>query len=124
MENDDFELAIKIFNRINCYLKNNNATIMFKIKNKMIYYLYRAHMKNFIPWNSTVTFPSLNKECEFFLLGSQGKIQPEINLFIIYPSFFELHKYSRDPIINHLCNFIGNPTCLEEIILKMDLMGI
>ena len=124
MENDDFELAIKIFNRINCYLKNNNATITFKIENTMIYYLYHAHMKNFIPWNGSIIFPSLDKECEFFLLGTQEKIQPEINLFRTYPSFFELHKYSRDPIIKHLCNFIGNPTCLEEIVIKMDLMGI
>lgn len=116
-------LAIKIFNRINCYLKNNNATIMFKIKNKMIY-MYIPNMKYFIPWISTIDFPSLDKECKFFLLGTQGKIQPKINLFRTYASFFELHKYSRDPIIKHLCDFIGNPTCLEEIAIKMDLMGI
>ena len=116
-------LSIKIFNRINCYLKNTNATITFKIENTMIY-LYRTQMKDFIPWNMTIDFPSLDKECEFFLLGTQGKIQPEINLFRPYASFFELHKDSRDPIIKQLCNFIGNPTCLEEIVIKIDLMGI
>ena len=118
-------LAIKIFNRINCYLKNNNATITFEIKNTMIYFK-RTQMKDyFIPWISTITFPSLDKACEFFLLGTQGKIQPEINLFRTYASFFELyHKYSRDSVIKHLCNVIGNPTCLEEIVIKMDLAGI
>ena len=116
-------LAIKIFNRINCYLKNNNATITFEIKNTMIY-LYLQYMQDFIPWNNTITFLSLNKACEFFLLGTQGKIQPEINLFRTYASFFELHKYSRDPVIKHLCNVIGCPTCLEEIVIKMDLAGI
>ena len=117
-------LAIKIFNRINYYLKNNNATITFEIKNTMIYFK-RTQMKDyFIPWSSTIIFPSLNKTCEFFLLGTQGKIQPEINLFRIYASFFELHKDSHDPIIKRLCNFIGAPTCLEEIVIKMDLMGI
>ena len=116
-------LAIKIFNRINCYLKHNNTTIIFKIKNTMIY-VYRQQMKDFIPWTSTISFPSLDKTCKFFLLGTQGKIQPEINLFRTYASFFELNKESCDPIIKHLCNFIGNPTCLEEIVIKMDLAGI
>jgi hypothetical protein len=116
-------LAIKIFNRINRYLKNNNATITFKIENTKIY-LYRTQKKVFIQWNSTIDSPSLDKECEFFLLGTQGKIQPEINLFRTYASFFELHEDSYDPIIKHLCKFIGNPTCLEEIAIKMDLMGI
>jgi hypothetical protein len=116
-------LAIKIFNKINCYLKNNNATITFKIENTKIY-LYRTRMKDFIPWAAMIDFPSLDKECEFFLLGTQGKIQPEINLFRTYASFFELYKYSRDPVIKCLCNFIGNPSSLEEIVIKIDLMGI
>lgn len=117
-------LAIKIFNRINYYLKNNNATIAFEIKNAKIY-LYRTQMKDVIvAWSSTIDFPSLDKACEFFLLGTQGKIQPEINLFRTYASFFELYKASYDPIIKHLCNFIGNPTCLDEIVIKMYLMGI
>ena len=117
-------LAIKIFNRINCYLKNNNATITFKIKNTMIYFKRTQTKDYFIPWTSTISFPSLDKTCKFFLLGTQGKIQPEINLFRTYASFFELNKESCDPIIKHLCNFIGNPTCLEEIVIKMDLAGI
>jgi hypothetical protein len=106
-----------------CYLKNNNATITFEIKNTKIY-LYRTQIKDFIPWTRTIDFPSLDKACEFFLLGTQGKIQPEINLFKTYASFFELHKNSHDPIIKQLCNFIGTPTCLEEIVIKLDLMGI
>ena len=41
-----------------------------------------------------------------------------------YESFFVLHNNSKDQIIKQICNYIGKPTCLEEITLKMDLMGI
>jgi hypothetical protein len=115
-------LALKIFNRLNDYLKKHNADVKLKIENEIIYF-YSDNFNAWIEW-----FPrfdiSINKACEWFLLGSSGKVKSKMGYFEKYESFFELHNNSKDPIVKQICNYIGEPTCLEEITLKMDLMGI
>lgn len=116
-------LALKIFNRLNDYLKKHNAYVMFKIENEMIYF-YSYFFNEWIEWwNSSIDL-SLDKACEWFLLGSPGKVQTEIGDFEKYESFFVLCSSFNDPTIKQICNYIGKPTSLEEITLKMDLMGI
>ena len=119
--NEDY-LALNIFNRLNDYLKKNSAYITFKIENEMIYF-YSYFFDDWVEWFPHINI-SINKVCEWFLLGSSGKVKSKMGYFEKYESFFELHNHSKDPIIKQICNYIGKPTCLEEIILKMDLMGI
>ena len=119
-------LALNIFNRLNDYLKKHNADVKLKIENEIIYFYsdtFSSWINAWIEWFPRLDI-SINKACEWFLLGSPGKVQTEIGDFEKYESFFELHNHSKDPIIKQICNYIGKPTCLEEIILKMDLMGI
>jgi hypothetical protein len=115
-------LALKIFNRLNDYLKKNNAYIMVKIENEMIYF-YSYFFNKWVEWNPYVDL-SLDKACEWFLLGSPEKVQSKKGCVEKYESFFVLCNNSKDQIIKQICNYFGKPTCLEEIILKMDLMGI
>jgi hypothetical protein len=114
-------LAIKIFNRLNDYLKKHNAYTMFKIENGIIY-TYSHIFNKWIEWNSSINV-SINEACEWFLLGSP-EIQTKIDCVIKYKSFFVLHNNTKDQIVKQICDYIGEPSCLEEIILKMDLMGI
>ena len=116
-------LALKIFNRLNNYLKKHNTYTMFKIENETIYF-YSYFFNDWIEWWNSSFGLSLDKACEWFLLGSPEKVQTEIGTFEKYESFFVLHNNSKDQIIKQICNYIGKPTCLEEIIIKMDLMGI
>jgi hypothetical protein len=115
-------LALKIFNRLNDYLKKNNAYIMVKIENEMIYF-YSYFFNKWVEWNPYVDL-SLDKACEWFLLGSPEKVQSKNDNVKEYESFFVLFKFDKDPTIKQICNYIGKPICLEEITLKMDLIGI
>jgi hypothetical protein len=115
-------LAIQIFNRLNDYLKKHNAYNIFKIENEIIYF-YSYFFNRWIEWNTDIDLP-LDKACEWFLLGSPGKVQSKIDRIICHKSFFVLFNHSKDPIVKQICNYIGEPSCLEEITLKMDLMGI
>jgi hypothetical protein len=119
--NED-RLALKIFNRLNDYLKKHNAYITFKIENEMIYF-YSYFFNDWVEWLPHIDI-SINKVCEWFLLGSPERVQSKMGSFEKYESFFVLHKNTKDRIIKQICNYIGEPTSLEEIALKMDLMGI
>lgn len=119
--NED-SLALKIFNRLNDYLKKHNAYYIFKIENEIIYF-YSYFFNEWVEWYPRVDI-SINKACEWFLLGSPGEVLSKMSYFEKYDSFFVLNNNSKDPIVKQLCEYIGEPTCLEEITLKMDLMGI
>ena len=120
MNEDD--LALKIFNRLNDYFKKHNAYFMFKIENEMIYF-FSYFFNEWVKWSPYIDI-SLNKACEWFLLGTPGEVQSKKGYVENYESFFVLCNNFKDPIIKQICNYIGKPTCLEEISLKMDLIGI
>lgn len=115
-------LALKIFNRLNDYLKKYNVHTMFKIENETIYF-YSCGFNTWFKWFLNINL-SLDKACEWFLLGSPEKFQSKTCHIISYESFFVFYNHSTDSIVKQICNYIGKPTCLEEIALKMDLMGI
>ena len=117
--NEDY-LALNIFNRLNDYLKKYNADVRLKIENEIIYF-YSNHFNKWFEWYDNIDL-SLDKACEWFLLGSP---EPEkTDTVYTYLSFFRFYSGSKNPIVKQICNYIGKPTCLEEIIIKMDLMGI
>lgn len=119
--NDD-NLALKIFNRLNNYLKKNCVYDMFKIENEIIYF-YSYHFNKWFKWYNHTDI-SLDKACEWFLLGNSEKVQTKTGCVIKYESFFESRSHSQNPIVKRICNYIGKPSCLEELVIKMDLMGI
>lgn len=89
--NED-RLALKIFNRLNDYLKKHNAYVMLKIENEIIYF-YSYYFNNWFKWYDNIDL-SLDKACEWFLLGSPGKVQSKMGYFEKYESFFVFSFYS------------------------------
>lgn len=113
MEND---LYLSCFNRFANYLEKNNSQILVKIKDeKIVFYNNYQSDDNIFDdsifyqvWNS-FNFRSLKEEIEYFFFGSET---------LILMSVFEWLCY-----IDLLKPF-GKPCCLEELSIKMDLMGI
>lgn len=117
MENNEFELAKKLFNRLKNYLINNNAAQKLELRNDDIW-ICPATSSKWYCW----FYMSLNKKesLKSFLIGPSN--QHGSNNF--YASYFEEYKYSIDPVVRNLCKCIGKPSCLEELAIKMDLAGI
>jgi hypothetical protein len=117
MENDEFELAKKLFNRLKNYLINNNAAQKLELRNNDIW-IYSPGAECWNCW----FYMSLNKKesLKLFLIGHSNR--HGANNFCV--SYFDEHKYSIDPVVRNLCKCIGKPSCLEELAIKMDLMGI
>ena len=111
MENDEFELAKELFNRLKNYLISNNAVQKIELRDNNIW-IYSPNLLKWYCW----PYVTLNKKelFKFFLIGSN-------NYFV---SFFYEYKCSSDPVVKNLCKCIGEPSCLEELSLKMELMGI
>ena len=109
MKNNDFELAKELFNRLKNYL-NNNATQKIELRNNDIW-IYSLVLSKWYCW----FYMSLNKKelIKRFLIGSNT-----------YNSFFVDYRCSMDPVVKNLCKCIGKPSCLEELAIKMDLIGI
>jgi hypothetical protein len=110
MENDEFELSKRLFNRLKNYLITNNAVQKIELRNDDIW-IYSSVLSEWYCW----FYMSLNKKesLKAFLIGSKYK-----------HSFFVDYKISIDPVVRNLCKCIGKPCCLEELAIKMDLMGI
>jgi hypothetical protein len=111
MENDEFELAKELFNRLKNYLIDNNAVQKIALRDNNIW-IYSPHLLKWYCWPYVI----LNKKelLKSFLIGSNS----------YFVSYFDEYKYSTDPVVKNICKCIGKPSCLEEITLKMDLMGI
>ena len=116
MENDEFELAKKLFNRLKNYLINNNATQKIELRNDVIWICPCT-----LEWHCWF-YMSLNKKesLKLFLIGPSN--QRGSNNFCI--SYFDEYKYSIDPVVKNICKCIGKSSCLEELAIKMDVMGI
>jgi hypothetical protein len=112
MENND--LLFNCFYRFADYLEKNNSQILVKIKDEKIVFNYQSDDNIFDDsifyqvWSS-FNFHSLKEEIEYFFFGSKT---------LILMSVFEWFCY-----IDLLKPF-GKPCCLEELVIKMDLMGI
>ena len=111
MENDEFELAKELFNRLKNYLTSNNAVQKLELRDDIIW-IYSPVLLKWYRWPYVV----LNKKELFksFLIGSN-------NYFV---SYFDECAYSVDPVVRNICKCIGKPSCLEELTIRMDLMGI
>jgi hypothetical protein len=111
MENDEFELAKELFNRLKNYLIDNNAVQKIALRANNIW-IYSPHLLKWYCWPYAI----LNKKelLKSFLIGANN----------FYTSYFDEYKYSFDPVVKNLCKCIGKHSCLEELAIKMDLMGI
>lgn len=117
MENNDFELAKELFNRLKNYLITNNAVQKIELRDDNIW-IYSPALLKWYRW----PYAALNKKesLKRFLIGPSNQCSP----YGFYTSYFDEYKISIDPVVKKLCKCIGKPFCLEDLAMKMDLMGI
>lgn len=117
MKNNEFELAKELFNRLKNYLITNNAIQKIELRDDNIWIYSPALLK----WHCWF-YMSLNKKesLKAFLIGPSNKC----NSYNFYASYFDEYKFSNDPVVRNICKCIGKLSCLEELAIKMDLMGI
>jgi hypothetical protein len=106
----NLDILLNCFNRFANYLEKNNSQILVKIEdnNILFYNNYQSDDNIFYHVWSSFNFCSLKEEIEFFFFGTETLM-----------SVFEWFSY-----IDDFLKPFGFPTCLEELSIKMDLMGI
>ena len=101
-------LYLNCFNRFSNYLIKVNSPIRFKVENNNIMFCARE--------------PYYNKNYEVWFLRNKLALETQIDYFffgdIRVKSIFSWFGN------NDIFKIFGKPCCLEELILKMDLMGI
>lgn len=112
MENNEFELAKELFNRLKNYLIANNAAQKIELRDNNNIWIYSPTLLKWYCW----PYVTLNKKesLKSFLIG--------LNSY--FASYFVEYQYSYDPVVRNICKCIGKPSCLEDLAIKMDLMGI
>ena len=117
MKISDKILLNSLFDRFTKYLNNNDSAIIFKYEdNKVKYYIkdnYHNTWYDVYDKRDPIKDINLKDERLNFFIG-------EHDSYFLYP-FYDESKYQ---IINNCINFFHNSTSLEELAIKMDLMGI
>ena len=106
----NIDILLNCFNRFANYLEKNNSQILVKIEDEKILFCnnYQSADNTYQQW-FLFTVELLKTQIEYFFFGYATDN---------YGSIFSAFK-SMD-----LLKPFGIPTCLEELIIKMDLMGI
>jgi len=126
------ELLYKLFDRISRYLITNNSNFHIKLFDDYIGVCLAFNSKfSFIQWYKGEI---MHYAIEHFLLGEYSTTKN----FLYHPlnrSFFEyvirIQRYfectttslANDPAY-HLTKYIGSPKSLEELAIKLDLLGV
>lgn len=113
------DLLLKCFNRFAKYLNDNNSGIIFKYENDKVKYAYYTDLKHnrWYDWYD-------GKDLTVFDIDLKDE---RLNFFIGKHDTFFSNPFPDEPIyqfVNKCINFLLNPTSLEDIAMRMDLMGI
>jgi hypothetical protein len=126
MENND--LLFNCFYRFANYLEKNNSQIRIKIENDNImfsdrtYYFDGNHVNtDYIRWLMTVEKLPLETQLNCFFFGKNCESAKNLGVTLLSSIFEYCDMYSIDPC--QMAPF-GIPSCLEELIIKMDLLGV
>lgn len=108
-------LLSSLFDRFTKYLNDNDSIIVFKYEDNKVKYSFKGDEDHWYPWFKET--PGINNNLKderlLFFIGKQYS-------FFNSP-FSNKYKYK---VVNKCINFLLNPVSLEEISIKMDLMGI
>jgi flavodoxin len=117
MKTSDEILLSSLFDRFTKYLNDNDSNIVFKYENNKVKYCIEDNQhKAWYDWYDIydpIKDIDLKDERLNFFIG-------EHDSFFSCP-FRDKSKYQ---IVNKCINFFHNSTSLEELVIKMDLMGI
>lgn len=119
---------LNIFNRFANYLEKNNSGIRIKIENDNVMFSDRTYVfdgkhvnTHYVPWFLIFEKPPLETQIDYFFFGKNCKSAKNFNIPVLvsifeYCNVYSIDKYQMAPF--------GVPSCLEELMIKMDLMGI
>ena len=119
---------LNVFNRFANYLEKNNSQILVKIENDNImvsdrtYFFDGEHVNtDYIRWLMTIEKLPLETQLNCFFFGKNYESAKNLNIPLVSSIFEYCDMYS---IVTCQMAPFGFPTCLEELAMKMDLMGI
>ena len=110
------------FNRIAKYLSKNNSTFLLRFHNGRI---QNKFDKTKYWWDMYMDITGgLNSELDCFFFGKDidESLRCYSSIFDYYEKLDIRTKHSEPQLA--LIYSIGRPTCIEELALKMDLIGI
>ncbi len=119
---------LNIFNRFANYLEKNNSNIRIKIENENIMFNdqtfvfeYQNDDTHYISWFVTVEKLSLETQLNCFFFGKNCESAKNLGMTWLSSIFEYCDMYSLDP-----CQMVpfGFPRTIEELAMKMDLLGI
>lgn len=121
MENNN--LHLKCFNRFIDYVNKNTSLIEIKFKDNNIILMDKRYTNTIskINWYMLNDNFTIDEMIEYFLLGYDMSNSTKIlSIFEYVEHWFK----NCAPDLSNLLNNFGKPSCLEELVIKMDLMGI
>lgn len=121
---EQFLMKCNCFNRIAKYLSKNNSILRLRINDG---HIQNMHFVTEYGYWFNMYFDILSGldselDCFFFGKDIDNRLRPYSSIFDYYEQL-DIRQRHSDP---HLASIysIGKSTCLEELIIKMDLMGI
>lgn len=111
------DLLLNCFNRFTKYLNDNNSIIIFKYEDDKVQYCIKDNHHN--KWDNWYNEYEPIKDIDFK--------DERLNFFIgKHDTFFScpFRNESKYQIVNKCINFLCDSVSLEELAMKMDLMGI
>jgi hypothetical protein len=119
---------LNVFNRFATYLEKNNSGIRIKIENDNIMFSDRTYVfdgkhvnTDYIRWFMTIEKLPLETQLNCFFFGKNYESAKNLNIPLVSSIFEYCDMYS---IVTCQMAPFGFPSCLEELMIKMDLMGI
>jgi hypothetical protein len=121
----NIDILLNCFNRFANYLEKNNSQIFIKIENDNIMFSDRTYVfdskPDYIRWLITVEKLPLETQLNCFFFGKNCESAKNLDVTLLSSIFEYCNMYS---IVTCQMAPFGIPSCLEELIIKMDLMGI
>jgi hypothetical protein len=112
---------LNMFNRFANYLEKNNSSIRIKIENDNIMFIDRTFDNDYITWFVLVKKLPLETQIEYFFFGKNSESAKNSNIPLMVSIFEYCNHCSID---TYLMSPFGFPRTIEELVMKMDLMGI
>lgn len=120
MENNN--LHLKCFNRFINYINKNTNLVEIKFKDNNIILIDKTYTNiKEIGWYIKDDNFTINEMIEYFFFGYDN--HNSIKILSIF-EYIEYWVENCAPDLLNLLNNFGNPSCFEELVIKMDLMGI
>ena len=119
---EQFIMKCSCFKRIAKYLSKNNSAFLLRFHNGRIQNKF-DRTKYWLDMYMDIT-DGLNSELDCFFFGKDidESLRCYSSIFDYYEKLYIGLKLSDSPLASIYS--IGRPTCIEELVIKMDLLGI